>query len=74
MFNFHGGTVISGFTIPVGSFAVAFYLHDTTHVIVVWGLMILTLISLFFLTATLSRFFINLKKYFSDFDNPEKLP
>lgn len=73
MLNLNGGTVNPGLTIPAG-YAVVFFFHNTSHLIVVWGLMILTIVSLFFLTATLSRFFINLKKYFSEFENPEKLP
>ena len=74
MFNFHSGTGTSSLTLALSNFMVVFMFHDVSHKIVVIGLLVLTSFSLFILIATLTRFFINLKKCAPAFYENERMP
>ena len=74
MFNFHGGTVISTLTLALGNILAVFLFYEVSHIAVVLSLLFLSFAALFILTATLVRFFTNLKRCGLSFFEPEQMP
>lgn len=74
MFNSHNGTVVYNLLFASSGFATYYFFRNTSNAMIVLGLLLLSLLSLFVLVTNLTRFFINFKKCASAFYKPESIP
>lgn len=74
MFNFHGGATISTVSLAPMSLAAVAVLQHSGHIVIAGIFLFISFLSLFFLVASLIRFFINFRKNAKAFYNPECSP
>jgi len=67
MFNFNGSTAISTIALSSASTAGAFVLQHSGNILIAVLFLAVSVLSFFLAGATLTRFFINIKKYRREF-------
>jgi hypothetical protein len=67
MFNFHGGTAISTISLSSAGVAGAYLLQHSGNIVIALLFLAISALSFFLAVTTLTRFFINIKKYRREF-------